>query len=193
MVIKKTLVGLLATTAIALTICTTAPKADAFLNDKEDVGTLFGAIVGGLAGNQIGKGSGNLWATGAGVFLGSIIGRGVGQSLDRTDTMYAERSYSHTLETLPSGYTSEWYNPDSGHRGTYTPTNTYRQPSGQYCREFQQTVTIGGRTERAYGTACRQIDGSWQIVQSGGNSQYRGRCLDGDNRCYRRHGIVRDW
>jgi surface antigen len=36
--------------------------------------------------------------------------------------------------------------------------------SGKYCREFQQTVTIGGKTEQAYGTACRQPDGSWQIV-----------------------------
>jgi surface antigen len=25
-------------------------------------------------------------------------------------------------------------------------------------------VTVGGRAEQAYGTACRQPDGSWQIV-----------------------------
>ena len=32
------------------------------------------------------------------------------------------------------------------------------------CREFQQTITVGGRTETAYGTACRQPDGDWKIV-----------------------------
>jgi len=32
------------------------------------------------------------------------------------------------------------------------------------CREYQQTITVGGRTERAYGTACKQADGSWKII-----------------------------
>ena len=33
-----------------------------------------------------------------------------------------------------------------------------------YCREFTKVVDIGGRRESAYGTACMQPDGSWQIV-----------------------------
>ena len=32
-----------------------------------------------------------------------------------------------------------------------------------YCREYQHTVTIDGKQEKAYGTACRQPDGSWKI------------------------------
>jgi hypothetical protein len=32
-----------------------------------------------------------------------------------------------------------------------------------YCREFQQSVTIGGVTQQGYGTACLQPDGSWEI------------------------------
>ena len=51
-------------------------------------------------------------------------------------------------------------------QGTYTPTNTYQTTTGQYCREFQQTITVGGQTEDAYGTACRQEDGTWQIVSN---------------------------
>ncbi|WP_049973703.1 hypothetical protein [Azospirillum sp. B4] len=35
---------------------------------------------------------------------------------------------------------------------------------GQYCREFQQNVTIGGQTQQAYGTACQQPDGAWRVV-----------------------------
>ena len=35
--------------------------------------------------------------------------------------------------------------------------------SGRTCREFQQTVTIGGKEETAYGTACLQDDGSWKM------------------------------
>jgi hypothetical protein len=36
--------------------------------------------------------------------------------------------------------------------------------SSQYCREYQQTVSAGGRPRIAYGRACWQADGSWQIV-----------------------------
>ena len=38
-------------------------------------------------------------------------------------------------------------------------------PAGaQDCREFQTTITIDGREQPGYGTACRQSDGSWKIV-----------------------------
>ncbi len=35
-----------------------------------------------------------------------------------------------------------------------------------YCREYQRTVNVGGRTQQSYGTACRQPDGAWKIVSS---------------------------
>ncbi len=34
--------------------------------------------------------------------------------------------------------------------------------NGEQCREYQRTVTIDGKTETAYGTACRQPDGTWK-------------------------------
>lgn len=37
-------------------------------------------------------------------------------------------------------------------------------PAPQNCREFQQTVTVGGQPQQGYGTTCQQPDGSWQIV-----------------------------
>jgi surface antigen len=37
------------------------------------------------------------------------------------------------------------------------------QSGGSYCREFQNDVTIDGKKENAYGTACRQPDGSWKV------------------------------
>jgi surface antigen len=36
--------------------------------------------------------------------------------------------------------------------------------SYSYCREFQQTITVGGRKEQATGQACRQADGTWQTA-----------------------------
>ncbi|MBK1667759.1 hypothetical protein CKO28_06895 [Rhodovibrio sodomensis] len=132
---------------------------------KQTVGTLGGAVLGGWGGSQIGKGEGKLWATGAGAVLGALVGSEVGRSLDRADRQQVAATTQDTLEYAPSGQTSQWRNPDSGNRGTVTPTRTYRAGDGRYCREFQQTVIIGREAERVYGTACRQPDGSWQIVQ----------------------------
>jgi len=38
----------------------------------------------------------------------------------------------------------------------------------QNCREFQNTVTVGGTQQQAHGTTCQQPDGSWQIVSPQG-------------------------
>lgn len=135
------------------------------LGPKETLGTVGGAILGGLAGAQFGAGEGRLWATGIGAVLGALAGSQVGKSLDRADRAYMSSTTQATLEHSKTGATSTWKNPDSGHSGTVTPTKTYQKTDGRYCREFQQTVTIGGKEEKAYGTACRQPDGSWQIVQ----------------------------
>jgi surface antigen len=133
--------------------------------NKTTGGGLLGAAAGGLAGAQIGKGSGQLAATAAGVLLGGLLGSQAGASLDRADVAYANRTTQRSLEELPIGHSSTWRNPDSGHAGTITPTRTYQTAGGQYCREFQQSITVGGRTEEGFGTACRQPDGSWRIVQ----------------------------
>jgi len=69
-----------------------------------------------------------------------------------------------TLETAPTAHASNCHNPDTGNSGQITPTRTYRGTTGPACREFQQTIIFDGRTENAFGTACRQSDGSWRIV-----------------------------
>lgn len=46
----------------------------------------------------------------------------------------------------------------------YAPAPVAAAPQGE-CREYQSTVVIAGRPQPAYGTACRQQDGSWRIVR----------------------------
>jgi surface antigen len=65
---------------------------------------------------------------------------------------------------VPSGQSVAWQNPDSGNAGTVMPTRTYQTASGQYCREYQQTISVGGERHQSYGTACRQPDGTWRII-----------------------------
>jgi surface antigen len=134
--------------------------------EKQSLGTLIGAAGGGLAGAQIGKGKGQLAATAAGALLGAMIGGEIGRSLDQADRMYMAQTRQRALNSVPTGQSSKWVNPDSGHSGTVTPQPAFEPSLGRYCREFQETVTIGGQQETAYGTACRQPDGTWKIVST---------------------------
>ena len=133
---------------------------------KEQLGALFGGAAGAVIGAQVGDGKGQLAAVAVGAVAGALIGSEIGKSLDRADQLYMQQTAQRSLDSSPAGTTSTWQNPDSGHSGTVTPTRTYKKNNGEYCREFQQTVTIGGNIEEAYGTACRQEDGTWMIVNS---------------------------
>ena len=129
------------------------------------VGALGGAALGGWAGAQIGKGDTRLAATAAGVLLGALVGSEIGRSLDEADRQKAYRA-NQVASTAPIGQTITWNNPDSGNHGSVTPVRDgTHTATGAYCREYQQTVYIGGQAESGYGTACRQPDGSWQVVQ----------------------------
>jgi len=140
--------------------CDTTQQA----GQKETLGAITGAVLGGFLGSKVGGGEGQLWATGAGAIIGAIAGSSVGRSLDQTDRLMLERTSQASLEHTETGATSSWNNPDSGNSGTVTPTRTYKQASGDYCREYEQVIIVGGQEEKAYGTACRQPDGSWRVV-----------------------------
>lgn len=65
--------------------------------------------------------------------------------------------------TAPVGQPITWS--DGNASGSVTTTREGQDAAGNQCREFQQDVTIGGKTEQAYGTACLQPDGSWKIQE----------------------------
>ena len=104
-----------------------------------------------------------LVAVGIGTLLGAFAGRELGASLDRADQAYADRAAAQAY-SAPIGQRITWNNPQSGNQGVIVPVKDGYDGSGAYCREFQQTIVVGGRTEQAFGTACRQPDGAWKIV-----------------------------
>lgn len=136
----------------ALFACTTAPS-------KQDQGVLIGAIAGGILGHQVGGGRGRVLATMLGTVAGAAIGGSIGQSMDESDRLRTAAA----LENVRTGVPSSWVNPDTGYAYELTPTNTYDSGTGP-CREYTLEAEIGGKTEQIYGTACRQADGSWLIV-----------------------------
>lgn len=127
------------------------------------LGAIGGAIAGGLLGSQFGGGRGKLALTAGGAVLGGLLGNEVGRRLTCSDQEQISSTTQTALEEQPTGEQIAWNNPDSGNSGTVTPTKTWQRADGTYCREFQQTILVDGQSEQAYGTACRQPDGAWQI------------------------------
>lgn len=148
--------------SVLLTGCanTGNPREDSIRNE-EMAGQIIGGIIGGVVGRQFGDGRGRTAMTVLGATAGAMIGGNLARNraVSRWEQEAAYRAFEHT----PSGQAVEWRDPDSSHRGSFTPQRTYRNTQGSYCREYSQWVVIDGREERAYGTACRQPDGSWQI------------------------------
>lgn len=127
---------------------------------KTLIGGLGGAAAGGLIAAALHGGTAGIIG---GILAGGLIGGAVGDRMDAADRRDAQRAAQQALEKSPSGTAVAWHNPDSGHSGTVTPVRTFQKSKGQYCREYQQTISIGGQEHQAYGTACRQPDGSWKI------------------------------
>jgi surface antigen len=128
-------------------------------NPKAALGAAGGATAGGLIAAAAGGGAAGIVG---GVLLGGLVGGAIGNALDQRDKQLAMQAAQNSFENSRSGSSTQWRNPDSGHSGSITPTRTY-QDGGQYCREYQQTINVGGETEKGYGTACRQPDGTWRI------------------------------
>jgi surface antigen len=134
--------------------------------NKEVIGTVSGAALGGLLGAQLGKdgSDGELIGTAAGVFIGGLIGNQIGAYMDDQDKLMAQRAQYDALERYPDGRYARWDNPNNGNYGYTQPNNTYQNNAGQYCREYQTTIVIDGRPQTGYGTACRRADGNWQVA-----------------------------
>lgn len=131
--------------------------------ENQQAGTILGALAGGLAGAQFGEGNGQLAMVGIGTLIGAAVGGEIGRSMDAVDRRLMAQTTEHALNDARSNTTTSWRNPDTGHYGSVTPLNVTQPRREVYCREYQQTVTVGRQTQNAYGTACRQPDGSWKI------------------------------
>jgi surface antigen len=126
---------------------------------------VLGGVLGGAAGAAIGsrvdKHDGRTAAIVGGTIIGVLVGGAIGQYMDSVD----QNCIGQTLEHVPDGETIVWQNPNVGGAYQVTPAETYQRDDGRYCREYITEVVIGGRRQQAYGTACRQPDGSWQVVR----------------------------
>jgi len=66
--------------------------------------------------------------------------------------------------TAAVGQKISWDTPDA--TGFVVATKQGKDANGLTCREFQQQIIVGGKTEDAFGRACLRVDGSWEIVDT---------------------------
>jgi surface antigen len=133
---------------------------------KENTGAVAGALLGAAAGAALGRGTGGRLAGAAiGAVIGGVIGSEIGRRLDERDRqLYAERAQM-AAESGATGQQQTWTNPQSGNRGTVTPTSAvYKGANNRDCRNFTDTVTLkDGQTETVKGRRCKNADGSWEF------------------------------
>tara|TARA_R110000823_G_scaffold75450_15_gene172657 strand:+ start:2020 stop:2613 length:594 start_codon:yes stop_codon:yes gene_type:complete len=142
-------------------------------NIGSTIGTLFGAVAGGLIGwNFVGSGSGQIVASAVGVLAGGIVGREAGSYFNRPVVVQNPQALDSTFEnnaskiatTAPVGTVVSWSNPTTGNHGSITPINSGRTQAGDYCRQFKQVRNVGNLTDEAIGVACRLPNGDWEII-----------------------------
>ncbi|QMU62319.1 MAG: glycine zipper 2TM domain-containing protein [Gammaproteobacteria bacterium] len=151
-------IGILILMLAAMTGCASLPGTN------QTQGTVAGGAIGAILGSTVGDGRGTVWATAAGAIGGALVGSHIGKRLDTNDHQAMQKATYSALETNKSNTETMWSNPDSGNAGSVIPTNTFEMADGSFCREYTSMVEVGGESETAYGTACRQDDGSWKIA-----------------------------
>ncbi len=128
---------------------------------KQDVGTMTGALAGGLLGSQFGGGGGKVLAVAGGAIAGAFIGNAIGKNMDETDRLKMNQAF----ESNSVGQPAYWRNQNTGASYTVVPVKNVAYQGNQYCREYRSTANIAGKEQQVYGTACRQPDGTWKIVK----------------------------
>ena len=124
--------------------------------NKSQIGATGGAAGGALLGQAIGR---DTESTLLGAAIGGALGYVIGNEMDKYDRQMLNSVY----ESTPSGQTTTWVNPDHGNQYQVTPQPAYTGPNNQQCRKAEVCATINGRRQTTYTTACRDMNGRWQL------------------------------
>ena len=127
--------------------------------DRDRVGTVLGAAVGGTVGSAVGSDDNRLIAILAGAAIGAIIGHEIGENMDDHD----RACIGHSLELLGDGRRVRWDGARAGIYFTLTPEGRFER-DGRVCRRFTLVQNSGGHKITKHGSACRHGEGEWRMV-----------------------------
>ena len=122
--------------------------------NRQALGTVLGAAVGGVVGHQVS--SGDPAATAIGTVVGALLGNAAGQSFDHTDRGCSQQ----VLQYAQSGAPVQWVNGPTTY--VMTPAALFREGDRQ-CRNFVMTVHSDGRQWQEQRRACRGPGASWYV------------------------------
>lgn len=123
---------------------------------NEGVGTMGGAVLGG-------SGDGRVAAPAAGALVGGVAGQSIGRGLDDRDRQRAEQAEFEALDSGRPGSPVVWSGGREGYRGEVVPGPRYRV-NNYDCRDYTHRIWTGGEPQVARGTACRQDNGAWRPI-----------------------------
>ncbi len=127
---------------------------------KAEQGAIIGGLGGAAVGGQLGPDDDRRKSALIGAGIGAVLGYMIGNEWEK----YDQRRLNRTLETSPSGQTTEWENPDTGNQYMATPEPAYRR-DGRVYRDVEIDAHVDGRRETVHAKAYRDSDGTWQLVQ----------------------------
>ena len=96
---------------------------------------------------------------------GGLVGRIDNLPIGREDQIAALEAEYRALESTAPGDTAVWQSQGGLVSGIIVPSQPYRVGS-QDCRQYTHTITVvgGGGERAARGAACRNEDGSWELL-----------------------------
>lgn len=121
--------------------------------------TGFGGSVSPKAGPLPGTTSPNPGITG-----GGLIGGKLGAALDRGDRTAGFEAEYKALEYSSGGELVIWAGKTGVSGGKVVAAQPYRVGS-QDCRQYSHELTLSGAVTSARGTACRNGDGTWSLLE----------------------------
>lgn len=79
------------------------------------------------------------------------------------DLAYAKAAAAEVLTRTDANASQPWENPNTGARGTVTPTATSYTQDGFTCRDFLASYVREGAESWLQGDACRVHQGKWTV------------------------------
>ena len=98
--------------------------------------------------------------TAIGALLTAVGGSRTARGISRQN----EICFSQSFEHVPDRTTVAWSDPALAVHYSVTPMRTLKTSDGRFCREYAAKATVNGHAADVYGTACRQPDGAWFLV-----------------------------
>lgn len=125
--------------------------------DSATGAAILGGILGGVAGHQVDKGSGQTAATIGGAIAGVLIGGEIGKRMDADN----QACIGQALEAAPAGGSLNWAAPHNPNVQYIVVPGEAERRGDTWCRPYTATIISHGRHEQVRQMACRQHDGIW--------------------------------